>query len=189
MGRKKAVNLTYSSRMSVIATLNIGRNGATTIAGNSTALSSPADRERFLALHRKAGAFVLGRNSYTAERYSTSLTPIYIISRSEEEIAGASSNVQIVNSPSLTESARKIYRSAPHPIVVEAGISLLMPLISSGCVEEFELSISPIDGDGNFIDVDELLSYFEIIDDQSVNGTRLLKCRYQGNSAYSEDNS
>ena len=189
MGRKKAVNLTYSSHMSVIATLNVGRNGATSIAGNSSSLSSPADRERFLALHRSAGSYVLGGNSYLNEKYSSTLTPIYILSRSSSPIPDAGANVKVISEPTLIESARVVYRLGPHPVVVEAGISLLLPLVEAGCIEELELSISPIDGDDNFVDVQTLLAHFEITSDEFVDGTRLLKCRYQGDSAYGKDNS
>ena len=189
MGRKKAVNLAYSSHMSVIATLNVGRNGATSKNGSSEAISSPADRQRFLALHRSAGSFLMGRNSYLAERYSSPNTQIFVLSQSGLPIADAPENVRIISAPSLIESVREIYREAVHPIVVEAGISLLIPLIESGCIEELELSISPLDGDDHFIDVETILSYFQIIEDANVDGTRLLKCRYQGDSAYRKDNS
>lgn len=189
MGRKKAVNFTYSSHMSVIATLNVGRNGATSINGSSQGLSSAADRQRFLALHRSAGSYLVGRNSYLVERYSSPHTPIYILSKSNLPIVGAPANLIVVARPSLIESAQEIFNSGPHPIVVEAGVSLLLPLIESGCIEELELSISPIDGDGHFVDIETMLSHFEITEDYLIEGTRLLKCRYQGDSAYCEDNS
>ncbi|CAB4336055.1 unannotated protein [freshwater metagenome] len=183
------MNLTYSSHMSVIATLNVGRNGATSKDGRSEAISSSADRQRFLALHRSAGSFLVGRNSYVAERYSSPNTQIFILSKSGLPISGASENVTIIAAPSLIESAREIYEKGTHPIVVEAGISLLVPLIESGCIEELELSISPIDGDDHFIDVETILAHFQIIDDTHIDGTRLLKCRYQGDSAYRKNNS
>lgn len=189
MGRKKAVNLTYSSHMSVIATLNVGRNGATSKNGSSEAISSPADRQRFITLHRSAGSFLLGRNSYLAERYSSPNAQIFILSKSGLPIAGAPENVTIIAGLSLIESAREIYKKGRHPVVVEAGISLLIPLIESGCIDELELSISPIDGDDHFVDVKAILSHFQIIEDANVDGTRLLKCRYQGDSAYRKDNS
>ncbi|MSW40039.1 MAG: hypothetical protein F2844_02895 [Actinobacteria bacterium] len=175
--------------MSVIATLNVGRNGATSKDGRSEAISSSADRQRFLALHRSAGSFLVGRNSYVAERYSSPNTQIFILSKSGLPISGASENVTIIAAPSLIESAREIYEKGTHPIVVEAGISLLVPLIESGCIEELELSISPIDGDDHFIDVETILAHFQIIDDTHIDGTRLLKCRYQGDSAYRKNNS
>jgi riboflavin biosynthesis pyrimidine reductase len=67
-------------------------------------------------------------------------------------------------------------------IVVEAGASLLAAFIDVGVIEILELSISPIAGDGDFINLAELLSTFEILSDLDVDGTRLLECRYQRNS-------
>ena len=67
-------------------------------------------------------------------------------------------------------------------IVVEAGASLLGALIEAQVIDILELSISPIAGDGNFIDLDALLSQFEITDEEVVDETRLLKCRYNRNS-------
>jgi riboflavin biosynthesis pyrimidine reductase len=189
MGRKKAVNLTYSSHMSVIATINVGRNGATSINGGSQGLSSAEDRQRFLTLHRSAGSYLVGRNSYLAERYSSTSTPIYILSESNLPIDGAPANLTVIAGRTLIESAQEIYKKGPHPIVVEAGVSLLIPLIESGCIDELELSISPIDGDAHFVDVEVILSHFEIVEDYLVDGTRILKGRYQGDSAYREDNS
>lgn len=68
-------------------------------------------------------------------------------------------------------------------IVVEAGPNLLMALIEEGVVDILELSISPIEGDGNFIDVEKLLKNFEVERDEVVDGTRLLSCRNQSNTS------
>jgi riboflavin biosynthesis pyrimidine reductase len=69
-------------------------------------------------------------------------------------------------------------------IVVEAGALLLGALIDAQVIEILELSISPIAGDGGFIDLDALLAKFEITEDEVVDETRLLKCRY---NRYSTD--
>ena len=171
--------------MSVIATLNIGSNGATSKSGNSQPLSTEPDRRRFLDLHRSAGAYVLGRNSFAAERYTSSSAPILILSRSLEEVMGAT----LVTTSDLAATMREIAKEYPHPILVEAGVSLLKPLIECGAIEELYLSLSPIDGDGDFVDKDELLSHFEVATSEEIEGTHLLKCRYKGDSAYSKSNS
>ena len=168
--------------MSVIATLVIGSNGATARGGASAALSTPADRQRFLALHRSAGAYITGRHSFSAESYAHSSAPVLILSRSCDEVVGAK---VIDSSNGLQNAMREIVRTFSAPIVVEAGASLFMELLKSGCIEECELSIVPVEGDSHFIDLDEVLSYLEITDDQMVDGTRLLKCSYTGSSAYS----
>jgi dihydrofolate reductase len=172
--------------MSVIATLNIGSNGATSLNGNSTALSTPADRARFLQLHRSAGGYVLGRNSYEHESYSQSAAPIYILTRHRRiEDLDKPNLTWIEVGDNLAEAMAKIRNLASAPLVIEAGVALLLPLIDSGCVVELQLSISPVAGDSRFIDVQKLLSKFTITNEVEVDSTRLLECRYNGDSSYS----
>lgn len=176
--------------MSVIATINVGRNGATSKSGSSATLSSDVDRAAFLALHRSAGAYVLGRNSFDAESYRHAAAPIYILTRTPSAMAHLNPYVTEVDvNLGLAVAMRKIRAVSSAPIVVEAGVGLLLPLIDAGCIEELHVTISPIDGDDHFLDTEKLLNHFEIISDEEQESTRLLKCRYQGHSAYREDNS
>lgn len=169
--------------MSVIATLNVGANGATSLAGSSAGISTPADRKRFLALHRRAGVHITGTHSAVSELYSTSKIPLLVFSRTNK--SEVKDGRQIVNtSAGLHSVMRKIKSRFPAPIVVEAGPNLLIALVSQGCIEEIQLSISPVSGDENFIDYEELLKHFAIISDEVVDGTRLLHGRYNGDSAY-----
>jgi len=179
-----SVNYPYSRQMSVIATLNIGANSATSLAGSSAGLSTPEDRQRFLALHRRAGAYVLGRNSASSELYTTAKVPVIILSR---DAARQPINGQIIINVAqgLQSAMCEIKGEYPAPIVVEAGPTLLTALVSKGCIEEIELSLSPLVGDGDFINDVELLTQFTIISDELINGTRLLHGRYNGDSAYS----
>lgn len=182
MSCEKGVNLTYSSQMSVIATLVIGANGATALSGGSTQLSTPADRHRFLTLHRSAGTYITGRNSYQSESYRQAQAPVLILSRDATPIDGAT----VINTGGgLIDAMRAIKGSYKSPIVIEAGSTLFMELLRSGCIEECELSIVAHDGDSHFIEIEELLSFLTIIEDHSVDGTRLLKGSYRGSSAYS----
>jgi hypothetical protein len=169
--------------MSVIATLNVGANGATSLAGSSAGISTAADRERFLMLHRRAGVHITGSNSASSELYSSTKIPLVILTRSaqNETVQGR----EIINtSDDLQGVMREIKERFPAPIVVEAGPSLLTALVGQGCIEEIELSISPLIGDGNFIDYAELLIQFNFIHDEIIDGTRLLHGRYNGDSAY-----
>jgi dihydrofolate reductase len=176
--------------MSVIATLNVGSNGATSKNGSSAELSSDVDRNSFLALHRSAGAYVLGRTSYLKESYSKSTAPLFILTRSPQGNLSSRGNVTEIDvSEGLIDPMRSIRATAPSPIVVEAGVKLLHALIAQGCIEELHLTISPIVGDGDFLDVETLLNTFQIVSDDMKDSTRMLKCRYQGHSAYSEENS
>lgn len=168
--------------MSVIATLVIGANGATSLHGGSSPLSTPADRQRFLGLHRSAGAYITGRNSFQSETYRKAEAPVLILSRSSYPVKGAT---VIDTSNGLVEAMREVVTNYISPIIVEAGATLFLELLKSGCIEECELSIVPLDGDSHMINMDEVLSYLETLDEQIVDGTRLLKCRYTGGSAYS----
>lgn len=169
--------------MSVIATLNVGANGATSLASSSIGISTSADRQRFLKLHRRAGVHITGTNSATRELYSSSRIPLLVLSRTHK--SEMKEDREIVNTSAGLQSVMREIKNRFHaPIVVEAGPSLLTALVEQGCIEEIELSISPISGDKNFIDSEELLKHFTIVSDEIVDGTRLLHGRYYGDSAY-----
>ncbi len=172
--------------MAVIASLVIGSNGATSMGGISAPLSTPADRERFLQRHRSAAAFIIGKNSAALESYRATRVPIFVFSRYTTPLTFAHPMMQQVTvDRNLLEITRIIDHRIDGEIVVEAGASLLMAMAKSGAIDLIELSRTPILGDGGFIDVDELLADFETISEREVDGTRLLECRYQGNSANS----
>ena len=164
--------------MSVIATLVVGANGATSLKGSSTGLSTQADRERFLQLHRSAGAYIVGRKSASVESYKNSLAPLFIFTR--QPIPNIAGEVDV--SQGFERAVREISNAHPSPIVVESGVSLMMAMINDGVIDQLQLSLSPIVGDGDFIDLDQLLELFEIESDIEIDGTRLLECRYKGNA-------
>lgn len=169
--------------MTVIASLLIGSNGATSLGGQSSPLSTPADRARFLTRHHSAGAFIIGKQSAAIESYAQTAVPIFIFTRTLEKLELAHPMMQqITVDRDLAEITRRIDLRIDGPIVVEAGVALLTALIKEGVIDLLELSISPIAGDGNFIDIEELLSHFTIESDETVDATRLLQCRYKGNS-------
>jgi hypothetical protein len=90
---------------------------------------------------------------------------------------------QITVDRNLGEITRRIDERIPGDIVVEAGPSLLLALVAERAVDILELSISPIEGDGNFISINDLLAAFSIESEINIDGTRLLQCRYNGNTA------
>lgn len=170
--------------MAVIGTLVVGRNHATTLNGISAPLSTQPDRQRFLALHRKAGAIIIGKNSALRESYEKTSVPIFIFTRESAPLNFSHPMMQQINvSRDLTEITRLIDQRTAGDIVVESGPSLLQALIAVNVVDELELSIAPIDGDGDFIQIDDLLQNFEITSDITVEDTRLLKCRNKRNAS------
>jgi hypothetical protein len=92
---------------------------------------------------------------------------------------------QITVDRDLGEITRRIDERIPGDIVVEAGPSLLLALIGAGVIEILELSISPIEGDGAFLSIEDLLEPFTIESEVSIDGTRLLQCRYNGHATNS----
>jgi uncharacterized protein (DUF1499 family) len=169
--------------MTVTASFVVGRNNASTLGGLSAPLSTPEDRQRFLARHRSAGAFIIGKESAAVENYSATQVPIFVYSRNSASLNFVHPLMQqITVDRNLTEITRIIDARIPGEIVVEAGARLLLALIEAGVVDFLELSRTPIEGDGHFVNVDYLLSKFEIEEDRILNGTQLLKCRYKGDA-------
>jgi riboflavin biosynthesis pyrimidine reductase len=180
----------YSSEMAVIASFVLGSNGASSLYGQSRGLSTPADRDRFLARHHGAAAFTIGKKSAALENYGKTSVPIFVYSRSSEVLHFPHPFMQqITVDRNLKEITQLIDLRIDGPIVVEAGYGLLLPMIREGVIDILELSITPIAGDGDFVDQELLLSYFEITSDIDIDGTRLLECRYKSNSGNGESNS
>ena len=164
--------------MAVIASFLIGRNGASTLGGISSPLSTPADRERFLARHRSASAFIIGKNSAAIESYTQTRAPIFVFTRKTEKLEFTSSYMQqITVRGDLAEITRLLDERISGDIVVEAGAELLQALLNVGAIDRLELTISPFEGDGHFVNADSLIHNFRTIDEEKVDGTLLLECR------------
>lgn len=173
--------------MALIASLVVGSNGATSLNGKSSPLSTPSDRARFLQRHRGAAAFIIGKQSALIESYNASQVPIFVFSRSSDPISFPHPLMQqvTVNDGDLGETSRRLDQRIQGDIVVEAGATLLGAMIDAGVIDVLEISISPIAGDGNFIIVEEILQKFDCSEEIAADGTRLLQCRYQGNATHS----
>lgn len=172
--------------MALIASLVVGANMATAAGGNSQKLSTPPDRARFLALHRSARAIITGKQSAASEDYSLTEVPIFVLTRSPEPLHLPNPHMQQIHiDDNLREVVKEITLGIDRDIVVEAGPQLLRALVDSGLVEILQLSLSPINGDERFIDVESLLKNFSIESDETIDGTRLLQCRYRRDSANS----
>jgi len=164
--------------MTVIASFVVGSNGASSLNGSSQGLSTPADRDRFLKRHQSAAAFIIGKNSAAIESYSKSNVPIFIFTRHTAKLEVPHQMMQQIRvDRDLLEITKLIDLRIPGDIVVEAGSTLLMALVEAGAIDFLELTLSPIAGDGDFIDVEELISHFEVIEEIDIDGTRLLQCR------------
>ena len=172
--------------MALIATLVVGANNASSKGGLSAPLSTPADRSRFLALHRSAAAIIIGRESALVEDYRKTQVPIFVLTRHHEGVKLPHPMMeQITVGDDLAKISRSIASRFEGDVIIESGVKLLKALISAGAVDRLSLSISPIEGDGHFVNLDDLLSYFTIEEELEVEGTRLLECRYNCHSSNS----
>ncbi len=172
--------------MALIATLVVGSNNATSKSGLSAPLSTPADRSRFLALHRSAAAIIIGKESALAEDYRKTQVPIFVLTRQQEGVKLPHPMMeQITVGDDLALLSRSIASRFEGDVIIESGIKLLSALINAGAVERLSLSISPIEGDGHFVNLDDLLNDFTIEETLEVEGTRLLECRYNRDSSNS----
>ena len=172
--------------MALIATLVVGANNATSKGGHSAPLSTPADRKRFLALHRSAPAIITGRESALVEDYRATKVPIFIFTRGSEKLTLPHPMMeQITVGDDLAKISRSIASRFEGDVIIESGVKLLKALISAGAVDRLSLSISPIEGDGHFVNLDDLLNDFTIEETLEVEGTRLLECRYNRDSSNS----
>ncbi len=172
--------------MALIATLVVGANNATSKAGLSAPLSTPADRTRFLTLHRSAAAIIIGKECALVENYRTTHVPIFVLTRQLEGVELPHPMMeQVTVGDDLAIVSRNIASRFVGDVIIEAGIKLLNALISAGAVDRLALSISPIEGDGHFVNLDDLLSHFSIEEEHEIEGTRLLECRYNRDSSNS----
>lgn len=172
--------------MAVIASLVVGANNATSLGGLSAGLSTPEDRARFLSRHRSAAAFIIGKVSAASESYRKTSVPIFVFSRNSAPLNFSHPLMQqITVDRNLGEITKRIDERIPGDVVVEAGASLLLALVEAGAVDLIELSITNVKGDGNFIDLGNLLTHFTIELDEEISGTRLLQGRYKRDSANS----
>jgi riboflavin biosynthesis pyrimidine reductase len=173
--------------MSVIATLVVGCDGSTTRDGSSRGLSTPPDRRRFLITHRSAGAIVIGPQTAEADPYLAKHCPVYVLSRRDTlELPVGLTHLHTPDNSALIQAMQKIRNENPDPIVVESGAHLLTKLVNLGLIDVLQLSISPLAGDSKKIEIHQLLDSFNIIEDVDENGTRLLECRYKGDTTDSK---
>ena len=162
--------------MAVIATLVVGRDGSTSKDGNSGGVSSPADRQSFLARRREADCILIGGNTARVEPYHRTPVPVVVISKSLINPLSDNRLAHCWNlSPELAlDRAVKTFGEDIH---IEAGISILSELITAGRVDLLELSITDIQGGQHKLDLEELLSHFTIENERILDGTRMISAR------------
>jgi riboflavin biosynthesis pyrimidine reductase len=154
--------------VSVWANLVVGSNGATTFNGNSRALSSHLDRKRFHEIRSKAELILIGGQTARIEPYSKTPVELVVITRSPENIGSAAQNPRhrtINQSPA--QVIEELLQQGKKNILVEGGANFLRDLLSHRLLDGIYITMANGEGDGNFVEIDELTQDFEIesIDD------------------------
>jgi riboflavin biosynthesis pyrimidine reductase len=162
--------------MAVTVTLVVGADGSTSKGGNSSGVSSAADRSAFLARRRLADCILIGGNTARNEPYHRTPVPVVVLSKS---LINPLANNRLAHCWNLApakaiERAEKTFGSNIH---VEAGVAIIQELIDAGLVDVLELSITDVTGGEDVIDVKQLLSHFSISEEKIESGTHFISAR------------
>lgn len=146
----------------IIATLVVGSDGSTSKDGSSRGVSSSADRTRFLERRRSVDAILIGGNTARGEPYHKTPVPVVVVSTSMANALADNHQAYWWNaSPSVAiERARKLFGPT---ILIEAGQSIIAELISLDMIDRLELSVTPITGGEDRIDIKGLLGNFPLV--------------------------
>lgn len=149
----------------MIANLLVAVNGATSLGGKSTPLSTPADRQKFLQLRSEAQAVIIGGATYRSEPYSSLPIKLYVSSTTLQSISTA--GLLIAPEPPQEIVYRAIQESGS-PVLVEGGPKFLAPLINDALIDELHITRVPKTGDGDFFDEIALKERYQLTDEQQV---------------------
>ncbi|MBI3429519.1 MAG: dihydrofolate reductase family protein [Actinobacteria bacterium] len=161
--------------MGVRATLVMGADGSTSFLGSSDGITSPEDRQQFLARRRQSDVIIIGGNTARYERYRWTPVPLIIISHTYPEMAGQNPKAQWWNLSPVEAIARASKEFGPS-VFVEGGASMIQELLSVGAISHLDLSITPARGGENRVDSSSLLAHFKEITKTERNGTIFYSC-------------
>ena len=154
----------------IIATLVVGSDGSTAKDGTSRGVTSPLDRARFLERRRHVDAILIGGNTARSEPYRKTPVPVVVISSSM--INSLADNRQAYwwnTSPS--EAIERAQRLFGPTILVEAGTSIILELLSLNLIDRLELSVTTVTGGDYLIDIQQMLSNFSHITSENEGET------------------
>jgi riboflavin biosynthesis pyrimidine reductase len=162
--------------MPVIATLVVGADGSTSKDGNSAGVTTALDRSEFLQRRRSADCIIIGGNTARTEPYQRTPVPVVVLSRA---LINPLSGNRLAHCWNLspTKAVDKALETFGPRIHIEAGATILDELVRAGRIDELELSITAVKDGEDKMDIEELLTHFTIIKDQSVEGTRFISAK------------
>lgn len=148
----------------VWANFLIAANGASTLRGSSSALSSLRDRQRFHDLRAEAKAIVIGGNTFRREPYRSSPLPLYVATRGNIEMLRERNPLATFLHLSPQEIVEHARKKEGNPILIEAGGQFLSPLLRNTSITNLYLTRSKSSGDGDFYSLDDDLRQYQCVE-------------------------
>ncbi|HEY3293741.1 MAG TPA: dihydrofolate reductase family protein [Candidatus Nanopelagicaceae bacterium] len=163
--------------MAVIASLVLAADGSSTLAGTSDTVTTPIDRQRFLARRRACDAILIGGNTARNERYERTPVPLVIISHTRPELLDRNSKAHWWTLSPVEAVARARWEFGS-TLSIEGGIAFISELLAEGLISQLELSITSHVGGENKVDYLDLLAHFEKIETEEIEGTIFHSCTF-----------
>jgi riboflavin biosynthesis pyrimidine reductase len=154
----------------IIATLVVGSDGSTSKDGTSRGVSSSVDRARFLERRRQVDAIVIGGNTARSEPYRKTPVPVVVISTSMINSLADNRQAYWWNA-SPSEAIERAQRLFGPTILVEAGTSIILELLSLNLIDRLELSVTTVTGGEDRIDIQQILSHFTSVTSENEGET------------------
>lgn len=163
--------------MAVIASLVLAADGSSTLAGTSDTVTTPIDRQRFLARRRTCDAILIGGNTARNERYERTPVPLVILSHSRPELLDRNPKAHWWNISPIQAVARARWEFGD-ALSIEGGIAFISELLEAGLISQLELSITSHVGGENKVDYLDLLAHFEKVETEELEGTIFHSCTF-----------
>jgi riboflavin biosynthesis pyrimidine reductase len=154
----------------IVATLVAGSDGSTSKDGSSRGVSSSADRARFLERRRHVDVILIGGNTARSEPYRKTPVPVVVVSTSMANSLADNRQAYWWNA-SPSEAIERAHRLFGPTILIEAGRSIILELLSLNMIDRLELTVTSVTGGDDRIDIKGLLSNFTSVSSESEGET------------------
>ena len=163
--------------MAVIASLVLGADGSSTLLGTSDTVTTPIDRQRFLARRRLCDAILIGGNTARNERYQKTPVPLVILSHTRPPVLDQNPKAHWWTLSPVEAVARAGFEFGS-TLSIEGGISFISELLDAQLISRLELSITSHVGGEYRVDYLDLLAHFEKIETEEIEATIFHTCTF-----------
>lgn len=149
----------------VRANLVVSADGATTLGGSSSSLSSAEDRKRFHQIRKSADLIIIGGNTAANEPYASTPCDLWVLSTRPLPASVQANSRASVKKASIQQAIAEATDAGYREILIEAGPSLLHEATRLQLVDELLLTVVKLpQGSGeNKVDIHQLTDgYIEI---------------------------